>query len=97
MAARGTESKQAIINKILEIFDGSFLCNGNKELRIPMTENGARVEIKVALTCAKENVGGTEAPKPITQEEKKAQEKELAQPNEEELSRVQKLLDSLNF
>ena len=55
--ARGSESKQKVINKILETFEGSFLY-GNKELRIPLEEDGQRVEIKVALTCAKTNVGG---------------------------------------
>lgn len=55
--ARGSESKQKVMDKILEIFEGSFLYGG-KELRIPFDEDGARVEIKVALTCAKTNVGG---------------------------------------
>ena len=55
--ARGSESKQKVINKILETFEGSFLY-GSKELRIPMEEDGQTVEIKVALTCAKTNVGG---------------------------------------
>lgn len=58
--ARGSESKQKIIDKILEVFEGSFLY-GNKELRIPMIEDGVRVEIKIALTCAKTNVGGDDA------------------------------------
>jgi hypothetical protein len=56
--ARGSESKQKVLNKILESFEGSFLYNNGKELRIPMEEDGMRVEIKVALTCAKTNVGG---------------------------------------
>lgn len=54
--ARGAESKANVIQKILEVFDGAF--EYGKELRIPMIENGERVEIKVALTCAKTNVGG---------------------------------------
>lgn len=55
--ARGASSKQAVIDKILETFQGSFLYNGNKELRIPMVEDGEQVEIKVTLACAKTNVG----------------------------------------
>ena len=55
--AKGAESKQKVINKIMEIYPEAFLY-GNKELRIPFEEDGARVEIKVALTCAKTNVGG---------------------------------------
>lgn len=60
--ARGAESKVRVMNKILETFDGSFLYNNNKEIRIPCEEDGQIVEIKVALTCAKTNVGGDSAP-----------------------------------
>lgn len=58
MAARGTESKENVTKKILENFTGSFIFG--KEIRIPMVENGERVEIKVTLTCAKTNVGTDE-------------------------------------
>ena len=54
---RGSESKKIVTEKILEIFEGSFLYNGNKELRSPMVEDGEQVEIKVTLACAKTNVG----------------------------------------
>lgn len=54
MAARGSISKENIIAKLLETFEGSFVYG--KEVRIPMIEDGAEVQIKVALTCAKENV-----------------------------------------
>ena len=53
--ARGAISKQVVIDKILETFQGSFVYG--KELRIPMVEDGERVEIKVTLACAKTNVG----------------------------------------
>lgn len=53
--ARGAVSKQAVIDKILETFQGSFVYG--KELRIPMVEDGEQVEIKVTLACAKTNVG----------------------------------------
>lgn len=56
MAAKGTESKAKITEKILEVFSNSFLYN-DKEIRIPMMENGERVEIKCTLVCAKTNVG----------------------------------------
>lgn len=55
--AKGAESKQKVLDKIMEIYPEAFLY-GNKELRIPFNEEGQRVEIKVALTCAKTNVGG---------------------------------------
>ena len=53
--ARGAISKQVVIDKILETFQGSFVYG--KELRIPMVEDGEQVEIKVTLACAKTNVG----------------------------------------
>lgn len=54
--ARGTESKSVITKKILETFEGSFLYNDGKEIRIPLKEDGEIVQIKVTLTCAKTNV-----------------------------------------
>ena len=54
--AKGAVAKQEVSKKILETFAGSFLYNDGKEIRIPCNENGEIVQIKVALTCAKENV-----------------------------------------
>lgn len=54
--AKGAESKAKVQKQILEAFPGSFLYNDGKEIRIPMPEGGEVVQIKVALTCAKENV-----------------------------------------
>ena len=54
MAARGAESKDKIIAKILETFPGAF--KYDKEIRIPMMENGEQIQIKVTLTAAKTNV-----------------------------------------
>ena len=56
MAVKGAESKNKITQKILETFDGSFLYNDGKEIRIPLLENGETVQIKVTLTAAKVNV-----------------------------------------
>lgn len=56
MATKGSVSKETIKNKILSIFPNSFTLNGEKEIRIPMVEDGAEVQIKVVLTCAKTNV-----------------------------------------
>ena len=52
--ARGAASKEEIINKILSIFEGSF--KYDKEVRIPLMENGELIQIKVTLTAAKTNV-----------------------------------------
>ena len=54
--AKGAVAKQEIGNKILEYFEGAFYYNGGKELRIPWNENGVEVQIKIAMTCAKDNV-----------------------------------------
>ena len=57
--AKGAYAKEQIFAKILETFEGSFMYNGGKELRIPFDEGGNLVQIKVALTCAKDNVNPT--------------------------------------
>jgi hypothetical protein len=54
--ARGAEAKSRIQKQILEAFPGSFLYNDGKEIRIPTPEGAEMVQIKVTLTCAKENV-----------------------------------------
>ena len=54
MAAKGSVSKEMITQKILETFAGSF--KYDKEIRIPIIEDGAEVQIKVTLICAKTNV-----------------------------------------
>jgi len=54
--ARGQIAKAEIVKKILSNFEGSFLYNDGKEIRIPIQENGEDIQIKVTLTAAKENV-----------------------------------------
>lgn len=54
--AKGNLAKQEITKKILEVFDGAFTCDGGKEIRIPFTEEGNDIQIKITLTCAKVNV-----------------------------------------
>ena len=48
--ARGTEEKLQIQNQILETFNGAFVYG--KEIRVPVGD----VQIKIVLTCAKDNV-----------------------------------------
>lgn len=55
MAVKGSQAKEAITQKLMEVFPNAF--SYEKEIRIPMEENGETVEIKVTLTCAKVNVG----------------------------------------
>lgn len=61
--AKGSESKTIFYEKILETFKGSFMYNGGKEIRIPFTEDGKDIQLKIVATCAKDNVepGGDEA------------------------------------
>lgn len=57
--ARGSLAKEEIFSKILETFEGSFVYNNGKEVRIPWMEGNNLVQIKVTLTCAKDNVDPT--------------------------------------
>ena len=57
--ARGTESKSYITKKILETFKGSFIYD--KNIIIPMVENGENLQIKIALTCIKTNVSAEDS------------------------------------
>ena len=78
MAAKGNQSKELIIAKLKECFPDAFMVDG-KELRIPLMEEGSEVQIKVALTCAKDNIphaGSDSAPAaPVTSSELTAEEK----------------------
>lgn len=65
MAAKGAALKEDIVQKILSTFEGAFICNGGKEIRIEGQENGETLQIKVALTCAKVNVENPNASTPV--------------------------------
>ena len=58
MAAKGAIAKEEVAQLILKTFPGAF--KYEKELRIPMMENGEMLQIKVTLTAAKNmvNAGG---------------------------------------
>ncbi len=92
--ARGTEAKKKITEKILNIFPESFIYN-DKEIRIPIEENGEIIQIKVTLTAAKVNVecGGASSvasPEPATPAQK-------VEVTEEEKQNVQKLMEGLGL
>ena len=57
--AKGVQSKEKIFEVLRTNFPEYFM-NG-KEFRIPMIEDGEEVQIKVALTAAKDNVPHGEA------------------------------------
>lgn len=99
MAARGTVAKERIMDKLKETFPGMFL-NG-KEIRIPMLDANEVVEIKISLTCAKDNLGEyagfevEEAPKAETAPETSSFD--AVELTSEEKARVKALADALNF
>lgn len=101
---KGAEAKAEITKKLLETFEGSFLYNGGKEIRIPFNEAEAGdVQIKITLTCAKENVmnpdvSATNSITSLTGEEPVVIESTAnATITDEEKQKVKDLLDSLNF
>ena len=94
--ARGAEAKQIITDKILQMFEGSFIYG--KEIRVPLQENGERVEIKVTLTCAKENVGGNSAfAEPQSETSQSAQASVPAAPTEQEKANIADLMSRLGL
>ncbi len=100
--AKGAEEKQIVIDKIKEVFPEAF--EYDKTIRIPIGD----VQIKVALTCAKDNVepGGdaavpgvkatkvtiTEGAEPVFEDVSAAVE-----PSVEELNAVSNLMESLGL
>ncbi len=100
--ARGAVAKEQIFKKMLEVFDGSFMYNSGKELRIPWDENGTLVQIKVALTCAKDNVSvGEEMSAAVAKEEAPVSNfpapKKKVEVTEEEKQNVEDLLKALGL
>ena len=105
MAARGSIAKEQITNQILSNFNGAF--KHEKEIRIPIMENGELIQIKCVLTAAKVNVEagsdtavpGTSTPvaqKPTATLEKN-ESKTLVEPTAEEKANVSKFLNMLGF
>ena len=103
--AKGSLAKEQIFTKMLEVFDGSFMYNGGKELRIPWDEGNGEIQIKVALTCAKENVNpnGDVVPKgaAVVKEEGPTigfpEPKKIVEPTAEEKQNVEDLLKALGL
>ena len=93
--ARGSEEKELVLNKIKEVFPNAF--EYEKVLRIPVGD----VQIKVVLTCAKDNVEvgrdialpGETVVAPSAVQEQSA----LVEPSQEELDAINSLMASLNL
>ena len=96
MAARGTESKSVIFNKLKEIYPNSFWEDENKILRIPMNEGGNPIEIKVTLTAAKNILGSGAVESAFPTASEPVVEKPVEM-TEEEKENVATLLASLNL
>ena len=107
MAAKGAIAKEEVMNKILMTFPGAF--KYEKEIRIPMMENGEPLQIKVTLTAAKNMVdaGGdvtmpgvalsTKTPTYTHPADVQGGFPSLAEPTEEEKKNVINLLDMLGL
>lgn len=96
--ARGTELKKDITNKLLQVFPGSFLYNDGKEIRIRGNENGDEIQVKVTLTCAKDNVEPEDKnsfPAVVTTQH--TQSDAAAQITQEEKDNVRRLMEALNL
>lgn len=95
--AKGAEEKEIVIQKILNTFEGSFVYG--KEVRIPIND----VQIKVTLTCAKENVAaGADNAIPgvtpaVTNAFDTVAEKVEVHATEEEVNLVNSLIDKLGL
>lgn len=100
MALKGAEGKATVTKKILETFEGSFTYE--KEIRIPLMENGELIQLKCVLTCAKTNVepnGDVAIPGASSNEINFETNTSSAviEPTEEEKANVAKLAQMLNL
>ena len=98
--ARGQELKKEITKKILEFFPNSFLYNDGKEIRICGQENGEQIQVKVALTAAKENVYSGQdnvTPDDIQITNTSTIESKIVEPTQEEKDNVKKLMETFGL
>lgn len=99
--AKGAIAKKEIMQKIIEMFPGSFLYNNDKEVRINSTEEGNPVQIKITLTCAKipvENENGIFETNNsnIIEFKDTPKSQDIVEPTEEEKANLKALLDNFS-
>ena len=96
---KGTEAKNNLFAKMMEIFPNAFWETEGKILRIPMSENGDVVEIKLQLTAAKNILGGASKVDPTTSNEMNFEQSPVKsiEPTQQEKDNVQNLLKSLGM
>lgn len=97
MAAKGSTSKELILNKLKEIYPESFIASDGKTLRIPMTENGEVVEIKVTLTAAKDIEGNSSSIVEDGESPELVFDPEILKPTEEEIQNTRDFISALNL
>ncbi len=102
MALKGSISKEIVSKKILDTFENSF--KYEKEIRIPMIENGEKIQLKLVLTCAKANVNpGGDIEIPGEKQENndiinfEQVEVQHAEPTQEEKDTINRLAKMLNL
>lgn len=91
--ARGSQSKELIGQALLQIFPGSFLDADGKTIRIPSKAEGEVIEIKIAMTAAKDVLGGTPAVE-VKENAVTPQDRNLT---ETEIEEVRKLIEELGL
>ena len=89
---RGAIAKEEITKKIFEVFPNAFIAG--KDIRIPINENGETVEIKIALTCAKDVIGGGDQVQSNVTAPASAP---LEPPTEAEVKEVKNLIEELGL
>jgi len=57
MAAKGTQAKIEVLNKIKEVFGKDFIGEIDKKIYVWAQDAGERVQIAISLTCPKNPVG----------------------------------------
>lgn len=96
--ARGAYSKEVISKKIMEAFPDAFIAADGKTIRVPVMEEGERVEVKISLVAAKDcEKGDAVNAFAETNSSSVATETTVAEPTQEELDKVKTLMDKLNF
>lgn len=95
--AKGSEAKNIIFTKMQEIYPDAFWEDQGKILRIPITENGNRVEIKVTLTAAKNNLGGETVNSAFENTPVLPIKIDVSEPTQEEKENISRLIASLGL
>lgn len=99
--AKGAVSKEIVTNKLLEVFEGAFIASDGKTIRIPLIEDGTAIEIKCALTAAKDLEGaGAGSTNSVTGEKSTwtgAPATAISEPTQQELDNVNRLAELLGF